>query len=125
MSVHTSVDLSGLNSILSGSRLRRAQYVLVNQAMADMEQFVPYKQGHLSGQVAMSIDGKSIVYTVPYAKAQFYGFITNYKKGRQSRIRHYTTTVHPLASRRWDLRAKSLYSDRWANVVNKSLLEGK
>lgn len=125
MSTHITVNLSGLNSILSSERLSRAHYVLANQAMADMDKFVPYKQGHLANQVSIGIDGKSIVYTVPYAKAQFYGFITNYKTGKKSQIRNYTRTVHPQASRRWDLRARSLYGDDWANKVKKLLLEGK
>lgn len=124
MSVHVSVDLNGLNTMLSGQSLAKARYVLANQAMADMDQFVPYKRGTLSGSAHISSDG-NIVYTTPYAKAQFYGFITNYKTGQQSRVRNYTRTVHPQASRRWDLRAKPLYGDKWANKVKKSLLEGK
>lgn len=120
MSVRISTDLSGLNSMLSGQRLQRAQYVLVNQAMADMDKFVPYKQGHLSTQVAIGLDGKSIVYTVPYARAQFYGVV-----GGKYPVQHYTKTVHPEATKRWDLKAKSLYGDEWANKVAKKLMEGK
>lgn len=118
MSVRVSTDLSGLNGMLSGQRLQRAQYVLVNQAMADMDKFVPYKQGHLSTQVAIGLDGKSIVYTVPYAKAQFYGMINGHE------VKNYTKTVHPEATKRWDLKAKSLYGDEWANKVAKKLMEG-
>ena len=124
MSTHVTVNLSGLNSILSSQRLSRARHVLANQAMADMDQFVPYKRGTLSGSAHIGSDG-NIVYTTPYAKAQFYGFITNHKTGQQSRVRNYTRTTHPQASRRWDLRAKALYGDEWANKVKKSLLEGK
>lgn len=125
MSVQVNVDLSGLNNMLSGRSLERATQVLADQAEADMDKFVPYKQGHLSKNVAIGLDGKTIIYTVPYAKAQFYGFVTNYKTGKQLRIRNYTKTTHSQASRRWDLRAKSLYGDEWANKVKKSLLEGK
>ena len=119
MSVNVSVDLSRLNSMLSGQRLQRAQYVLVNQAMADMDKFVPYKEGHLSTQVAIGLDGKTIVYTAPYARAQFYGIINGHK------VKNYTKTVHPEATKRWDLKAKSLYGDEWANKVAKKLMEGK
>lgn len=119
MSVNVSVDLSRLNSMLSGQRLQRAQYVLANQAMADMDQFVPYKRGTLSGSAHIGSDG-NIVYTTPYAKAQFYGIV-----GGQYPVHTYTRTTHPQATKRWDLKAKSLYGDEWANKVAKSLLEGK
>lgn len=124
MSTHITVNLSGLNSILSSERLSRVHYVLANQAMADMDQFVPYKRGTLSGSAHIDNDG-NIVYTTPYAKAQFYGFITNYKTGQQSRIRNYTRSEHPQASRRWDLRAKNLYMNKWIGKVTNSLLGGR
>lgn len=119
--VNATGDFGGL---LSSQSLDRARYVLANQALADMDQFVPYRQGHLAA--SGHLDAKhNIVYNTPYARAQFYGFITNYKTGQQSRVRNYTVSEHPQASRRWDLRAKSLYGDEWANKVKKSLLEGK
>ncbi len=124
MSVHVTVTGSQLSDILNGQSLERARYALANQAMADMDQFVPFKQGDLAGSA--HLDGKdNIVYNTPYARAQFYGFITNYKTGQQSRIRNYTVSEHPQASRRWDLKAKSLYGDDWANKVKDKLLEGK
>lgn len=124
MSVRVSYNGKKLADVLSVRSLQRAQYILVNQVAADMDQFIPYKEGHLAKQIAISLDGKSILYTVPYAKAQFYGFITNYKTGKVSRIHNYTPTEGRSPSRRWDLRAKSLYGDVWANKVKKSLLEG-
>lgn len=124
MSANINIDLSGLDRKLGGQSLRRAQYILVNQVLSDMYKFVPYKSGNLANDTAIGIDGKSIIYTVPYAKAQFYGFITNYKTGKQYRIRNYTQLEGRMPSRRWDLRAKSLYSDVWENKVKKSLLEG-
>lgn len=124
MSVHVTVTGSQLSDILSGQSLQRARYTLADQAMSDMDQFVPFKQGDLAGSA--HLDGNdNIVYNTPYAKAQFYGFITNYKTGQRSRVRHYTVSEHPQAYRRWDLRAKSLYGDDWANKVKDKLLEGK
>ncbi|HJA23117.1 MAG TPA: minor capsid protein [Candidatus Limosilactobacillus intestinavium] len=124
MSVHVTVTGSQLSDILSGQSLQRARYTLADQAMSDMDQFVPFKQGDLAGSA--HLDGNdNIVYNTPYAKAQFYGFITNYKTGQRSRVRNYTVSEHPQAYRRWDLRAKSLYGDDWANKVKDKLLEGK
>lgn len=124
MSVHVSVNLNGLNQMISGQSLKRAKYVLANQAMQDMDQFVPLKNKHLSDSAHLD-NNYNIVYNTPYARAQFYGFITNYKTGKVSRIRNYTPTEGRSPSRRWDLRAKSLYGDAWANKVKKSLMEGK
>ena len=119
MSVHVSADLNGLNNMLSARSLSRARTVLANQAMADMDQFVPYKQGHLAGSAHLD-DNNNIVYNTPYARAQFYGIV-----GGKYPVVHYTRTEHPQATKRWDLKAKSLYGDEWANKVKKSLLEGK
>lgn len=119
MSIHVSVDLSGLNSILSGHSLRRARAVLAGQAMQDMDQFVPYKQGHLAGSAHLDAED-NIVYATPYARAQFYGLIAG-----KYPVVHYTRTEHPQATKRWDLKAAELYGDEWANKVKKSLLEGK
>lgn len=124
MGVRVQVTGAQLSDMLSGPALDRARYTLANQAMADMGQFVPFKQGDLAGSA--HLDGNdNIVYNTPYAKAQFYGLITNYKTGQRSRVRNYTVSEHPQAYRRWDLRAKSLYGDDWANKVKDKLLEGK
>ncbi|MFC2685139.1 MAG: minor capsid protein [Limosilactobacillus oris] len=119
MSTHITVNLSGLNNILSSDRLSRAHYMLANQAMADMDQFVPYKRGTLSGSAHID-DNNNIVYNTPYARAQFYGIV-----GCKYPVVHYTRTEHPQATRRWDLKAKSLYGDKWANKVKQALLGGK
>lgn len=119
MSIHVSVDLNGLNNMLSARSLNRARTVLANQAMADMDQFVPYKQGHLAGSAHLDAEG-NIVYATPYARAQFYGMI-----GGKYPVVHYTRTEHPQATKRWDLKAVELYGDDWFNKVKKSLLEGK
>ena len=124
MSVRVSYNGKKLTDVFSKANLEKANYVVANQAMQDMDQFVPYKQGHLAGSAHISGNKQTIVYNTPYAKAQFYGFITNYKTGQQSRIRNYTRSEHPQASRRWDLRAKNLYMNRWLNKVNDSLLGG-
>lgn len=119
MSVQVSVNLDGLNNMLSGRSLRRARHVLANQAMQDMDQFVPYKQGHLAGSAHLDAED-NIVYDTPYARAQFYGLIAG-----KYPVVHYTRKEHPQATKRWDLKAKELYGDEWASKVKKSLLEGK
>lgn len=124
MSVRVSYNGKKLAEIFSQANLEKANYVVANQAMQDMDQFVPYKQGHLASSAHISGNKQTIVYDEPYAKAQFYGLITNRKTGKVSQVQNYTPTEGRSPSKRWDLRAKSLYGDVWANKVKKSLLEG-
>lgn len=127
MSAHVSVDLSGLNNMLSRTSLERARAVLADQALSDMDQFVPYKQGHLADSGHLDNDN-NIVYDTPYAKAQFYGKIKYKDKNgnyKTSPVLHYTQTKKRHPTKRWDLKAAKLYGDDWANKVKKSLLEGK
>ncbi|MEE6638559.1 minor capsid protein [Limosilactobacillus pontis] len=124
MSVRVSYNGKKITDIFNQARLEKANHVVANQAMEDMDQFVPFKQGHLAGSAHISGNKQTIVYDAPYAKAQFYGFITNSKTGQQSRIRNYTRSEHPQATRRWDLRAKNLYMNKWIGKVTNSLLGG-
>lgn len=118
MGVKVTITKDAFGNLLSGENLQRAQYVLANNAMADMDQFVPYLRGHLADSA--HLDGKNtIVYTTPYARAQFYGVVNG------SPVKNYTRSGHPQATKRWDLKAKSLYGREWAEKVKQSLLEGK
>lgn len=95
MGIDVHVDLAKLNDV--SSRFARGQKLAGNQAMLEMSQYVPKREGYLRDSGTMSLDGKRITYHEPYAKAQFYGFIG------KSRIHNYT---EPGTSRRWDLRMK-------------------
>lgn len=111
------VDLH-LDNLFSNANINKARYMMANQAMADMDQFVPYKVGTLSQSAHINANGSQITYTTPYAKAQFYGIVNG------SPVRNYTRSEHPQASKRWDLRAKSLYGQQWAEIAKGSLLGG-
>lgn len=65
------------------------------------------KEGTLRETSKVATDGSSVYYVQPYARAQFYGFITN-QYGGPFRIHNYTT---PGTSRRWDLRLKGNLSE--------------
>ena len=119
------VDVNlNLGQRFSDANVSKARYVMANQMMKDMDFFVPYREGHLSDSAHINANGSEITWSTPYARAQFYGFITNYKTGRQSRIVNYTHKRTGNPSRRWDLRAKALYSQQWAEIAKKSLLGG-
>lgn len=93
------LDFDRANGILSQKNKSASQYKAANQAMMTMERFVPrsnmQKQNRLRTANHVSDGGQHIVYTMPYARAQFFG-ITN-----GSQIRNYTT---PGTSKRWDKR---------------------
>lgn len=107
-----------LGSKLNKARFKRVNAELANQVMADMDQFVPYKNGPLANSAHVAANDKTIVYTVPYARAQFYGIING------SPVVNYTRTEHPQATKRWDLKAKSLYLDQWQTITVQKLLGG-
>ena len=112
MAFKINVDLDNFMEQTSLTNVKRGQYALVNQAMSDMEQFVPKDQGHLRDSVHATSDGGQITYAMPYAKVQFYGMING------SRIRNYTT---PGTSRRWDLKGKSVFMDSWVKAFTEGM----
>ena len=125
MGVKVHVNLSGLNRKLSAESLKRARKLMANDALQAMNKYVPSSsQGNdesgstLRGMSSVAEDGSSVMYRAIYARAQFYGFITN-KYGGPFRIHNYTT---PGTSRRWDLRLKGHKED--TNHVKEAFVKG-
>lgn len=100
------INLDGAMTKLSDGALKRGQYALANQALADMNQYVPKRESNLRTAVSMGIDGTEIIYNMPYAKAQFYA------PGGWK----YTT---PGTGPRWDEKAKGIHMDDWENAFVK------
>ncbi|MEQ7200163.1 minor capsid protein [Enterococcus avium] len=94
---------------MSVSNIKRGKFALANQAMADMNQYVPRKRGHL--RMSGTSNGDRIAYRMPYAGPQFRGVSS---KGNE--FKNYTT---PGTSRRWDLRAKANHLDDWRRAFIK------
>lgn len=109
--IKVKVNLSGVTKKLSATNFKRGQFAMANQAMADMNTFVPKREGDLRNSAHIDSGGQFVVWEMPYARAQFYGFA-----GGKYRIVHYTT---PGTSRRWDLRAKSMYMSTWIDAFKK------
>lgn len=125
MPVHVKVDLTRLKAKLSSENIIRARKAMATQAMQEMNQYVPssskgeHESGTtLRGETNIADDGSYVLYNVPYAKAQFYGFITN-QYGGPYRIHNYTT---PGTSRRWDLRMKG--NQKAMDDVQKAFIRG-
>lgn len=108
MVVKVKVNLDALKRKTSSQALLKARRIVANESLAAMDKYVPYLEGNLSKQVYIAIDGSKIVYTMPYAKAQFYGLVGP-KPGYS--VHHYTTATHKLASKRWDLKLKGSKDD--------------
>lgn len=115
MVVKGSVDLDGFMDQTSLDNVKRGQYALVNQAMSDMEQFVPKDRSEepLRQSVHATSDGSEITYSTPYAKAQFYGIIND-----KYPVHNYTT---PGTTKRWDLKAKSMFMDSWVKAFTEGM----
>jgi len=100
------IDLERAKAKMTQARVIRGRYALANQALADMDQFVPKLEGDLRTATSVEADGTAINYNMPYARAQFYGFVG---KGKHP-IRNYTT---PGTGPRWDLKAGSMFMEDW------------
>lgn len=107
MGIKVHVDLNIMNHKFSEDQLRHGRLAMANDAQQAMEKYVPKKEGTLRETSKVATDGSSVYYVQPYARAQFYGFITN-QYGGPFRIHNYTTSG---TSRRWDLRLKGNLSE--------------
>lgn len=108
MGVHVKIDLAKLKEKTSSAAFLKARRIVANESLAAMDKYVPYLEGNLSKQVYIAIDGSKLVYTMPYAKAQFYGLVGP-KPGYP--VKHWTTATHKLATKRWDLAMKGNKED--------------
>ncbi len=118
MGISITVDLGRINKKFGPNAKKVAEYAIANQAMLDMEQFVPYRGPSVGGALRGSahVSGNKIIYNTVYARAQFYG--SSYNKHRSFTFKKYTTAV---TGKRWDLKAKGMYGDKWADKGREAL----
>lgn len=103
--VSVTINLDSVRNKLNEASLRRGRYALANQAMADMNQFVPADEFILRQSATIDIDGTGINYNTPYAAKLFYMYMYNY------------TT--PGTGPRWDVKAKRIFMSDWINAFTK------
>lgn len=114
MGFSVNVDLSGFDKRFSRANVIRARKAAVDEARQIMnKKYVPSSTkgenketgDSLRRTNSISDDGSQIFYTVKYARAQFYGIIGPFKKGKRAgktyKVHNYTT---PGTSKRWDQR---------------------
>ncbi|WP_339147638.1 minor capsid protein [Sutcliffiella sp. BMC8] len=103
--VRVTVDLNNVKQKLEQKNVDRGRYALANQALADMNQYVPMDEGTLRQTATIDIDGKAINYNTPYARRLFYMYMYNY------------TT--PGTGPRWDNKAKASHMSDWEKAFIK------
>lgn len=103
--VTINIDLKGVHRKLSTQAQQRGQYALANQALSDMNQFVPMDENILRMSASIDLDGSAINYNTPYAARLFYMYMYNY------------TT--PGTGPRWDNKAKAQFMSNWIKAYTK------
>lgn len=93
------IDFEGIHKKFSVQNKDRGRRALSNQMLADMNPYVPKKEGFLRTATSISLDGSEIYYHMNYASKQF-------------NIRHRNYT-EPNTGPRWDLKAKGLHMRDW------------
>lgn len=100
------IDLSGAYRKLSPNAVQGGRRAVANQSMADMNPFVPMKEGILRQATSINMDGSAVNYHMIYARRHFYA------PGGWD----YTT---PGTGPRWDLKAKGLFINDWIEAFKK------
>ncbi|WP_066158532.1 minor capsid protein [Halalkalibacter krulwichiae] len=103
--MQVTVNLDRAKIKLSSGNVKRGRYALANQALADMNQFVPMDESILRQSATIDIDGTGINYNARYARRLFYKPMYNY------------TT--PGTGPRWDNKAKSVFMSDWIRAFTK------
>lgn len=99
------INLGGAYQKMSPQARRRGQQAMANQALADMNPFVPADEFILRQTATIDIDGSGINYNTPYANRMFKYHMYNY------------TT--PGTGPRWDNKAKAIYMADWERAYMK------
>lgn len=105
MSIKVDVDLQRIYDKFGENNIAMGRWALGYQMMADMNKFVPRKDGILRMNVHVTTGGHSIVYSQPYASKQFH-----------NQFKNYTT---PNTGPRWDEKAKAIHHKKWAREFAK------
>lgn len=120
------IDLKGVEKKVSPENFAKGQLAIANQAMLDMEPFVPKRKGILraSGHVRQD----AVIYVAPYARLLYYG---KKRKGffSEKQRKFFFANKDKLLSQkptpgtgpRWDKKAAALHSKKWGDVGLKAM----
>ena len=104
-------------------RLRKAQKLLEEQVIRDLEPYIPYKTGKLTRTVqSMSKDGKIYAAVPPYGTKLYPG--TYMSVDGQIKEYNFNRKYHPKAQAQWGDAAKRDHLKEWQNLVRSTLKKG-
>jgi hypothetical protein len=103
--VQVNVNLSKVKAKLSTGNIKRGRIALANQALGDMNQFVPMRDNILRQTGHANGEGSEVIWSTAYAARLFYMPMYNY------------TT--PGTGPRWDLKAKRIFISDWERAFVK------
>lgn len=106
MRISVKKDLKGVK-VKTDRMTKLGQYALVNQVHADSNQYAPMLSGDLRNQSSITMNAKSIIYNVPYARKQYYNFGAKF------------TT--PGTGPKWDSKAKAIHGKSWERITKKAM----
>lgn len=98
------VDMEGVYKYFSDSNLELAQFAMANQALADMNQYVPRLEGDLQTSGHVASNKEQLIWDTPYASSQYRGGNT------RATFSNYTTAgTGPY----WDKVARANHMEDW------------
>lgn len=108
------VDLRGAQKKLSSQNLTRGKVAMANQALMDMDRYVPLETNALRASGHVTDGGNAVEYNTPYARAQFYG--STFSRGV---TRTWSKGKEAGTGPRWDLKAKGIHGKNWPQTFKK------
>ena len=87
--------------------IKKGQYAFVNQVYADSNIYAPKLSTDLRNQSTIALDGKSIIWNVPYARRQYWNYGAKF------------TT--PGTGPKWDVKAQAIHGVKWQNVTKAAM----
>ena len=90
--------------------VRKAQYLLAEQALKDSNFYIPKDTGALEVSSRIREDGEEISWNTPYARRLYYGVNFNF-----------STDVNPNARALWFEYAKARHMGDWLKIMGKVL----
>lgn len=104
--INVEVDLKGV-PVRVNQMTKLGQYALANQVHADSNNYAPLLSGDLRNQSTIALDGKSIIWNVPYARKQYYNYGARF------------TT--PGTGPKWDSKALAIHGASWARITKAAM----
>ncbi|MFJ7950338.1 minor capsid protein [Lysinibacillus sp. NPDC096418] len=104
--IRVSTEINGVR-VRAEELVRRGQVALVNQVHADANIYAPKLSSDLRNQSIIGTDGKSIIWTSPYARKQYYNIGAKF------------TT--PGTGPKWDVKAQAIHGASWVRITKAAM----